>query len=114
VSGWAYLSRSTTELYSAYRYDLVSLAALADRGPNDTVLLSEFEAYTVRFVDAANPPRVVTAPGPVPATQAPGERLFALDLDAVRATVDQASVDRARPVAWDPAGNPTVWVVEGP
>jgi Dolichyl-phosphate-mannose-protein mannosyltransferase len=115
ATGVAYLTQTPTQLYMPYRADLVALAELADRGDQDLVLLTDEDAYTVQFLDVNRPAPEIVAPTVrlVLIEPKPGQRVFAVD-PAAFAMIDLGANAAARthPLAWDPQGNPTVWVVE--
>ena len=104
----AYFSRTVSERYDAYAYDLVALADAA-RQPGATVVLDEYRAYVVRFVDRDQLPRIVTPGATLDAP--PGTPILARDRDDLRRTVGTAAAERATVVARDPKGAPVVWQV---
>ncbi len=105
-SGGAYLSRPVADRYDAYSYDLVAMAGLA--GPDDVVILDDYTASVVRFLDGARSPAVVSPGRPV----GPGaSRVLALTLADLRTAVGVAASEHALPVATNPRGDPAVWAV---
>lgn len=110
VNGRAYLSRPIEERYEAYSFDLVALAQAARDRPGQAVLLDDYSAYVVRFLDADRLPGIVSRTETI--TQ-PGlfSRLLARNPDDLRATLGPELGARAQPIAWDPQGRPTVWAV---
>jgi len=105
-SARAYLQRSVADRYDAFRYDLVAMAEAAK--PADTVILDDYRATVIRFLAAQHLPEIV-APG-TPILPARG-RVFAVSRDDLRVALGSDAARRAVPLAEDPAGKPTVWVV---
>ncbi len=110
-SATAYLARPVADRYDAYADDVVALAGLA--GPSDVVILDDYRATVVRFLDAGRLPDIVAQGVRLPSTTArPAEqRVLALDIADLVAAVGVDGATRARPVARDPAGHPRVWLV---
>jgi hypothetical protein len=109
-SGWAYLTRPVADRYAAFSYPIVSLASYAAEHPGSAVILDDYSAMDVEFLDASNLPAVFQ-PGAKVADPSAHSVYLALGLPDIRSTLGSAAADRARPIAWDPAGNPTVWAV---
>ncbi|MBI2775702.1 MAG: glycosyltransferase family 39 protein [Chloroflexi bacterium] len=103
-SGQAYLSRPVADRYDAYRYDLVAMAAQA--GPDDVVVLDDYSATVIRFVDALRLPTIVAPGRPI---SLPGARVLALSRDDLRAALGPEAAQRAVPVARNPRGDTVVW-----
>jgi 4-amino-4-deoxy-L-arabinose transferase-like glycosyltransferase len=104
----AYLERPPASLYSAYSNSLVALADAS--GPGDAVILDDYDASVVRFLDARALPTIL----------APGERITGLDAyrqvlsasrDALEAVLGTEAAASAEVVARDPSGSPSVWAV---
>lgn len=106
ASGTAYLSRPVSARYDAYTYDLVAMATSA--GPSDTVILDDYSANVVRFIDAVHPP-AISPPGTRPSTPNPGGRVLALSRSDLAAAIGANAAASAQPIAWDPGGTPSVW-----
>ena len=64
---------------------------------------------TVLFIDAASPPAIVP-PGRSIASPAAYSAVLALSKSDLVAALGVPAADSARPVDWDPWGNPTVWM----
>src|SRR5207244_4117103 len=64
ASGAAYLTRPVADRYDAYRFDLVAIAYAA--GPTDVVIIDDYSATVIRFLDARQPPSVIVPGSPVP------------------------------------------------
>jgi hypothetical protein len=110
-SARAYLSRPPDDRYWAYRYDLV---AMADRArPGDTVILDDYSANVVRFLDAGALPRIVPPGTLVRPSASSGQVLATSQVDLAQA-IGPALASRAAIVEADPGGQPTVWAVALP
>jgi 4-amino-4-deoxy-L-arabinose transferase-like glycosyltransferase len=105
-SGSAYLSRPVAERYVAYRYDLVAMAGAA--GPSDTVILDDYSANVIRFLDAGRLPAIV-APGTRLTPPPTSGRVLALSRSDLAGAIDASASASALPIAWDPGGTPSVW-----
>jgi 4-amino-4-deoxy-L-arabinose transferase-like glycosyltransferase len=109
-SGTAYLSRPVADRYEAFTYDLVVMADVARETPHAAVVLDDYSATVVRFLDFPAPPTVIP-PGVRLGDPGTYSQVIArAQGDLVRA-LGSTVADRAVPVARDPAGNPTVWSV---
>lgn len=107
-SGQAYLSRPVADRYDAYRYDLVAMSGQTSVG--DIVILDDYSATVIRFLDADALPTIVAPGVPIPVgTTHPG--VLALTKDDLVDALGPAAAERASPVANDPLGSPTVWLV---
>lgn len=104
----AYLERPPAALYSAYSNDLVALAKAA--GPADLVVLDDYDASVVRFLDARALPTIV-APGEPIATPGAYRQVLAISRDALAMALGTESAACVKVVARDPAGSPTAWAV---
>ena len=107
-SGRAYLSRPVADRYEAYRYDLVAMAAAA--GAGDIVILDDYSATVIRFLDADSLPRIVNPGAPI-SDVATGARVLALSRDDLRQALGSSATQRASVLAEDARGSPRVWVV---
>jgi hypothetical protein len=106
VGATAYFGRSVADRYDAYSFGIVALAEVS-AGPGTTVIIDDYRALVIRFVDRDNLPSIVP----------PGTRLidvrgpvFAAD----RGDLDIALGPRAASavaVAFDPAGRAVAWRV---
>jgi 4-amino-4-deoxy-L-arabinose transferase-like glycosyltransferase len=112
-SGTVYLSRPVADRYEAYTYDLVAMANVARQTPHAAVILDDYSATVVRFLDFHDLPTIV-APGD--ALNDPGaySQVIARTQDDLVRALGSAATERAVPVARDPAGTPTVWSVAPP
>jgi 4-amino-4-deoxy-L-arabinose transferase-like glycosyltransferase len=105
-SGIAYQGRPVADRYEAYSYPLVALADAARRSPPSAVIVSDYDAMVVRFLDAASLPAILAPPDRLPAGTTVA-RVLALQPDDLAAATGASA--GARPVAWDPGGRPVVW-----
>lgn len=108
-SAQAYLSRPVADRYEAYRYDLTAMAAEA--GAGDIVILDDYSATVIRFLDADRLPRIVAPGSPV---CAPNARMLALSRDDLLRALGPDAAQRASPLAEDPRGSPVLWGVTWP
>ncbi|HLY35557.1 MAG TPA: glycosyltransferase family 39 protein [Candidatus Limnocylindria bacterium] len=106
ASGTAYLSRPVAARYEAYRYDLVAVAGAAR--PSDTVILDDYSATVVRFLDADRLP-AIRAPGTPLSPPIAGGRVMALSRGDLAAAIGANAAASAQPIAWDPGGAPSAW-----
>jgi 4-amino-4-deoxy-L-arabinose transferase-like glycosyltransferase len=108
-SGNAYFGRPVADRYQAYSYPLSDIAAYAAGHPGTAVILDEHSGYVVGFLDAGLDVEIYRAGSAVPdAAEHPA--FLALSTDHIRSTLGDAAAERARPIAWDPAGKPSAWV----
>jgi hypothetical protein len=109
-SGWAYLSRPVADRYEAYSYPLASLADLAAAHPGSAVIVGDYEATDVRFLDFDRPPAIVE-PGTSISNPGAYSEILALNRDDLSKALGPTLDGRAVAVAWDPSGEPVVWAV---
>jgi ABC-type cobalt transport system substrate-binding protein len=102
----AYLGRPVADRYAAFSYNLVALAHAA--GPHDAVILDDYDASVVRFLDADAPPAIV-APGTRISASNGYRQVLATSRAALAVTLGERAAGSAQVVARDPAGSPTVW-----
>ncbi len=107
-SGWAYLTRPVADRYAAFSYPIVSLASYAADHPGTAVILDDYSAMDVEFLDASEPVTIY-APGSTVADPSAHPIYLALSLEDLASTLGPAAAAGAQPVAWDPAGKPVVW-----
>jgi hypothetical protein len=105
-SGQAYLSRPIADRYEAYGYDLVAMAEAA--GSEDVVILDDYSAGVVRFLDSNGAPQIAQPGRPLSALS-PTASVLARSLADLEAAVGADASGRAGVVAVDPDGNPAVW-----
>jgi 4-amino-4-deoxy-L-arabinose transferase-like glycosyltransferase len=109
VGARAYLERPVAERYDAYSFDLVAMARLAAATPHRIVVLDDYRALVVRFLDAGGSVDV-EAPGRR-LTPSAGSTVLALDREDLAAALGAGAAERACIVARDPGGTPRVWEV---
>ena len=107
-SGWAYLTRPVADRYRAFSYPIVSLASYAADHPGSAVILDGYSAMDVEFLDASDPVTIY-ASGSMVADPESHAVFVALSRDDLRSALGPEAAARAQPVAWDQAGEPTVW-----
>jgi hypothetical protein len=105
-SAAAYFSRPVAERYVAYRYDLVAMAEAATL--SDAVILDDYSANVLRFLDANRLPTIVPPHSPIPDASAI-DRVFALSRNDLAEGVGGEAAAAAQPIARDPGGAPSVW-----
>ncbi|MEO5705233.1 MAG: glycosyltransferase family 39 protein [Candidatus Limnocylindrales bacterium] len=106
-SAWAYLGRPEVDRREAFRFDLVDMAEAAR--PADAVIASEFDAFTVEYIHDDPQPTIVRPGQPI--ASGAFDRVLAVRVEELRAALGTEAAATAVPVAWDPAGQPTVWAV---
>ena len=106
----AYLDRPVSHRFDDFYFVGTQLAAAARGGPATVAVIDSYDAVDVRFLDA----------GALPTLVEPGQRLahpgvyrlvVARSREDIAAATDTATAARARIVATDPSGRPTVWEV---
>ena len=107
-SGWAYFTRPVTDRYSAFSYPIVSLASYAADHPGSAVILDDYSAMDVEFLDASEAVAIYP-PGSTVADPVAHPIYLALSVDDLVSTLGPAAAVRALPIAWDPGGKPVVW-----
>jgi len=105
-SGAAYLGRPVADRYDAYRYDLVAMAAAAQ--PTDAVILDDYDADVLRFLDARSLPTII-APGstiPAPTTY---RNVLATSRDDLIRSLRKSVGEEITVIARHPNGRPSVY-----
>ncbi|MGI8608282.1 MAG: glycosyltransferase family 39 protein [Candidatus Dormibacteria bacterium] len=111
-----YFSRPVSARYDAYSFNLVQLAEAARTAAPSAVLLDDYRATNLRFLDrdelatgrvSIRPPR--PDPGSSPLLPGCGVVVFALGKDDLARVLGAANAAHAVPAAYDPQGNPSVW-----
>jgi hypothetical protein len=110
ASGNAYLSRPIADRYEAYRYDLVALAAAADH--RSAVIVDDYSATVIRFLDASDLPTIVAPAEPI-TNAARYDTVLALSRADIEHALGRNAAASARAVAHDPSGRPSVFAVGG-
>jgi hypothetical protein len=106
----AYLERPVSERYDAYSYATVQLAGAASLGAGTVVIIDDYSAFDVRFLDSADPPATL-APGRRLSEPAAYSLLVAPSRADISAATDASTAARATVAARDPGGNPVVFEV---
>ena len=105
-----YLARPVSDRYEAYSFADVQLAAAADRGPGTVIVIDSYDAYDVRFLDAANLPLILD-----PGTHLRNPSVYSLIVAGTRsdiaAATDAATAALAVPIGTTPQGQPVGWEV---
>ena len=109
-SGTAYLARPVADRYEAYTYDLVAIADAARETPHAAVILDDYSATVVRFLDFHDLPTIIAPRGTLRDPGMYSQVIARTQGDLVR-VLGSAAGERAVPVAQDPAGTPSVWSV---
>jgi hypothetical protein len=109
VSWQAYSTWPVADRYDAFSYSLVALADAAAQ-PNSAVIVGDYQAMDVEFLDYAESPTIVR-PGARIANPAGFSRIVAATRTDLVAAVGSTAAARAQAVVWDLSGNPVVWVL---
>ena len=109
-SGLAYLSRPVADRYDAFTFDLVAIANVAGAAPRAAVVLDDYSATVVRFLDFHNDVSIV-APG----SRIPDPGAFSVVVartrDDLARAVGPELTARAVAATTDPSGRVTAWAV---
>ena len=108
VTGVAYLDRPVRDRWDGFSYPIVALADAARSHPGAAVIVDDYSAMDVEFLDFDSPPAIFTPGARIEAPQRYAAVLAASRSDLAGALGSAAAAD-ARPIAWDPWGNATVW-----
>ena len=109
ISWQAYSSWPVADRYGAFSFSLV---ALADAGaqPNSAVIVGDYQAMDVEFLDYAQPPAIIRPGARIP-NPAGFSRIVATTRGDLVAAVGSTASAGAKAVAWDLSGKPVVWVL---
>lgn len=105
-----YLHRPIAERYDAYAFPLVLAANASFGGAGEVVILDDYAAQDIRFLDAANPPTVIRPGIPLSRPEL-YSRIVALNRQDIAVAAGENVAQRATVYARNPAGQPAVWVV---
>lgn len=109
-SGVAYTSRSLADRYDTFSFQVAAMGQYANDHPGSAVIIDDFSATDIAFVYFHDQPAFFS---PGTRIENPGSysTVSALNRNDLAAALGPAAAGRAEPVAWDPAGKPTVWAV---
>jgi hypothetical protein len=109
ISWQAYSSWPVADRYDAF---IFSLVAMADAGaqPNSAVIVGDYQAMDVEFLDYAQPPAIIRPGARIP-NPAGFSRIVATTRGDLVAAVGSTASAGAKAVAWDLSGKPVVWVL---
>ena len=106
ANGVTYLNRPVADRYDAYRFDLVAIAEEA--GPRDAVILDDYDASVVRFLDEGAMPAVIPPGSPVGPSSGIG-RVFETSASDLLRSLGPKAASRITVVARRSDGSPTVY-----
>jgi len=109
-SGLIYFNRSLADRYVTFTYDLVAAADEARIHPGSALIVYDYAAYDVDFLDYDRMPTIVK-PGSTIEDPTKYTEVIALNKDDLSRALGPELGGTATPIAWDPSGQPTVWVV---
>ena len=108
-SATAYFSRPVADRYDAYSFATVA-AANAAASPGSAIVIDDYSAVDVRFLDAGNLP-VIVPPGSRIDQPARFSRVVAMSQHDLAQALGDGAAQRAEVVERDPVGRPVVWAV---
>ena len=104
-SATAYLGRSDRDLYAAFSYADVKLAAIAAAGPATVAIVDDYNATDVRFLDAGNLPTILAPNGRLTNPKV-YSLIVAPSRELIAAATDAATAARASVATYDLQHNP--------
>ena len=110
ITANAYFSRPVQDRYNAYSFALVALARAADHGSSTAVIVDDYSAFDVDFLDSDHPPTQVR-PGTKITDLDPYSRVVAGSRSDLVHAVGSAAAARAVVADRDPHGKPVVFVL---
>jgi len=113
VTAHAYFSRPVQERYSAYSFALVALARAANHGSSTAVIVDDYSAFDVAFLDADHPPTRIR-PGTTIADVSRYSRVIAGSRSELARAIGRVLAARAVATAHDPHGAPVVFTFAVP
>jgi hypothetical protein len=111
-SAAAYFNRPESHRYDAYAFNVVAMAGLANR-PDDAVILDDYRAVDIRFLDGDHPPLILPRQALDPNQPVTATRFFALSQADIAAVLGRRRAGIATVVARGPDGQAAVWMYEG-
>ena len=112
-SGWHTFARSLSDRYVTFTMDLVAAAEIAHDTPGSAVIAYEFASFDIQFIDFDRMPAMIEPGKEIPNPYVYSQ-IIALRRGDLVTALGSGLGDQARPVAWDPAGQATVWMVTIP
>jgi hypothetical protein len=109
-SGYVYQDRSVADRWEPYSFAIAAAADEARAHPGSAVILDDYSATDVRFLDYHETPAIFE-PGRQIAEPQSYSEIVALSRTDIATAVGQALADQATPVVLDPWGRPAVWIV---
>ena len=109
MSWQAYSTWPVADRYDAFSFSVVALADAAAQ-PNSAVIVGDYQAMDVEFLDYAQSPTIFR-PGARIANPAGFDRIVATTRGDLVAAVGSTAAAGARAVAWDLSGKPVVWIL---
>lgn len=109
-SGGAYLSRSTADRYETFSYQYAAMGQYAVDHPGSAVVIDVFSATDIQFLYFHDQPAFFS-PGTRIGNPGTYSTVVASSQSDLAKALGSDTAARAKPVAWDPAGKPTVWAV---
>jgi hypothetical protein len=109
-SGYVYLDRSAADQYEPYRLDIVAAGQYAHDHPNSAVVMDSFSETNLQLIYWPNPPALFV-PGDRISNPAQYRTIVGLNEADLASCLGPELAARAVPIAWDPAGQPSVWAV---
>ena len=107
-SGYVYLDRSTADQYEPYRLDIVAAGQYAHDHPDSAVVMDSFSEMNIELAYWPNPPALFV-PGDRISNPAAYTTIIGLSQADLASSLGPELAARAVPIAWDPAGKPSVW-----
>jgi 4-amino-4-deoxy-L-arabinose transferase-like glycosyltransferase len=109
-SGYVYLDRSAADQYEPYRLDIVAAGQYAHDHPDSAVVMDSFSEMNIQLAYWPNPPALFV-PGDRISNPAAYKAIIGLSQADLSSSLGPELAARAVPIAWDPAGKPSVWAV---
>jgi 4-amino-4-deoxy-L-arabinose transferase-like glycosyltransferase len=109
-SGYVYLNRSAADQYEPYRLDIVAAGQYAHDHPTSAVVMDSFSETNLQLIYWPNPPALFV-PGDRISNPAQYRTIVGLNQADLASCLGPELAARAVPIAWDPAGQPSVWAV---
>ena len=107
ITAHAYFTRPVKDRYSAYTFGLVALAHAANHGPRTVVIVDDYSAFDIDFLDSGHPPTQIR-PGTKVTNIARYTRVVAGSRSQLAHAIGAGPAAQATVVARDPHGSPVV------